>query len=330
MPFKLLTSHSQRAIVLLALGLTLLYNLTFFSKLFYFALEEDNYFIAISAPFVLALIFICVLNFILLLPSKTLFKILFVALIFIGALSSYFIDSFGAIIDANMYTNIFQTDSGEIRDLLTPKLLLYVGAATLISLWVLFKAPIRFESFTQEFAQKALVLIVSLLIVMGVYMNFGKSYSSFFRNHNELKMYINPYYPIASFVKFAYSKIKPKPIFTAIAMDATRPIHEKKKLVVFILGETARARNFALFGYARPTNPLLSKRDDIVFLNNFCLVWDGQRRSQCRVCSPNLAEPIGAKRKSRMKISWMFLPKQACASSGETTIQEATKKLPNA
>lgn len=54
----------------------------------------------------------------------------------------------------------------------------------------------------------------------------------------------------------------------AIAMDASRLNTEKKKLVVFIVGETARAQNFALSGYEVPTNPLLSKRDDIVFLNN--------------------------------------------------------------
>jgi len=269
MLFSFFKSQSQRAIFMTALGIALFCNITFFSKLFHYAVNEHNYFLALSAPFILMLMLIAILNTLLLFTSKKFFRLSLVVLIFAGILGSYFIDSFGAIIDANMYTNMFQTDSTEILDLLTPKLLLYVGAATLISLWVLFKAPIRFESFTQEFAQKALVLIVSLLMVLGVYMNFGKSYSSFFRNHNELKMYINPYYPIASFVKFAYSKIKPKPVFSTIAMDATRPIHEKKKLVVFILGETARARNFALFGYDRPTNPLLSKRDDIVFLDNF-------------------------------------------------------------
>ena len=107
MPFKLLASHSQRAIMLLALGLTLFYNITFFSKLFHFALDEDNYFMAISAPFVLTLIFICVLNLLLLLPSKIVFKILFVALIIIGALSSYFIDTFGTIIDTIMFMGYF-------------------------------------------------------------------------------------------------------------------------------------------------------------------------------------------------------------------------------
>ncbi|ATB70581.1 phosphoethanolamine transferase EptA [Sulfurospirillum diekertiae] len=269
MPFKLLASHSQRAIALLALGIVAFYNITFFSKLFHFAINEENYLIALSSPFILMLMLVCILNVLLLLTHKTLFKVMLVTLIFAGALSSYFIDTFGTIIDTNMYTNMMQTDSAEILDLFTTKLFIYLGCASLLSFWVLFKAPFAFSSYTKEFIQKAFVALLSFLIIAGLYMSLSKSYSTFFRNHNELKMYINPAYPIASFVKFVYAKLKPKPTFMAIAMDATRQSSEKKKLVVFVLGETARARNFQLNGYDVPTNPLLSKRDDIVNLPNF-------------------------------------------------------------
>lgn len=269
MLLSLFTSQSQRIIFLVALGIATLCNITFFSKLFHYALSEQNYFLAVSAPFILTLILIGVLNILLLFTHKTLFKLTVVLLMFTGALSGYFMDTFGTIIDANMYTNAMQTDSAEVLDLLTPKLFFYLGCASFIAFWVLFRAHISFSSYTKELGQKAFVALVSLTLITGLYMSLSKSYSSFFRNHHELKMYLNPYYPIASFVKFAYAKIKPKPEFMAIAMDASRVSSEKKKLVVFILGETARAQNFSLSGYNVPTNPLLSKRNDIVFLNNF-------------------------------------------------------------
>lgn len=101
MPLHLWASHSQRAIIALAFGIMAFYNITFFSKLFTFALNEDNYLIALSAPFILMLMLICLLNFLLLLTHKTLFKVIIVTLIFAGALGSYFIDTFGTIIDAN-------------------------------------------------------------------------------------------------------------------------------------------------------------------------------------------------------------------------------------
>lgn len=269
MPFKLFASHSQRTILLLSLGMVSLYNITFFSKIFTYAMEEKNYFIAFSAPFILMLMFICILNFLLLLTHKKFFRIFVSILIVVGAMSSYFIDTFGTVIDKNMFVNVMQTDSAEVLDLFTPKLIIYLSCASLLSFWILFKAPISFSSYAKEFAQKALVGVLSLLIIAGLYMMVSKSYSSFFRNHHELKMYLNPAYPIASFSKFVYAKFKPKPEFRAIATDATRQNNEKKKLVVFVLGETARAQNFSLGGYNVPTNPLLSKRDDIVYLPNF-------------------------------------------------------------
>lgn len=269
MLISLFASHTQRAIVLLSLGMVSLYNISFFSKIFTFALAEKNYFIALSAPFILMLMFMCILNFLLLITHRTVFRIFVSLLIVVGAMSSYFIDTFGTIIDKNMFINVMQTDSAEVLDLFTPKLLIYLSCATLLSFWILFKAPLSFSSYAKEFAQKALVGVILLLMLAGLYMSVSKSYSSFFRNHHELKMYLNPAYPIASFSKFIYAKFKPKPEFKAIATDATRQSSEKKKLVVFILGETARAQNFSLGAYDVPTNPLLAKRDDIVYLPNF-------------------------------------------------------------
>jgi len=269
MLLSLVRSQSQRTIIWIALGIVLLCNMTFFSKLFHYSMSEHNYFLAFSSPFILLLLCICVLNFLLLMTYKILFKTMLVFLIFSGALSGYFMDTFGTIIDTNMYTNAMQTDSAEVLDLLTPKLFLYLGCAALLSFWLLFKTPISFSSYGREVVQKAFVAVFSLALIAGLYMSISKSYSSFFRNHHELKMYLNPYYPIASFAKFAYAKIQPKPEFMAIATDATRTSSEKKKLVVFILGETARAQNFSLSGYEVQTNPLLSNRNDIVFLKNF-------------------------------------------------------------
>ncbi|MGV8455657.1 sulfatase-like hydrolase/transferase, partial [Pseudomonas aeruginosa] len=40
---------------------------------------------------------------------------------------------------------------------------------------------------------------------------------------------------------------------------------QKKSLLVFVVGETARADHFSLNGYARETNPELSKQDIVNF-----------------------------------------------------------------
>jgi lipid A ethanolaminephosphotransferase len=51
-------------------------------------------------------------------------------------------------------------------------------------------------------------------------------------------------------------------------MDAKRVVsaaNQKPVLVVFVLGETARAANFSLGGYPRPTNPALSRVKDLIY-----------------------------------------------------------------
>lgn len=269
MLLTLARSHSQRAIVLLALSMVLFFNVTFFTKLFSFASAEKNYFLLISSPFILFLILVCVLNILFLVTHRTVFRLLIVVLLFASVLSSYFIDTFGTILDQNMFVNVSQTDPHEVFDLITTKLLIYLGLTIIASYWILFKAKLTFAPYPKEVMQRAFVFVVSLLAIAGLYMGVSKSYSSFFRNHHELKMYLNPYYPLASLGKFVYKEIKPKPTLKAIATDASRQSEARKKLVVFIVGETARAQNFALDGYDVPTNPLLSKRNDIVSFTNF-------------------------------------------------------------
>jgi lipid A ethanolaminephosphotransferase len=262
-------SHSQRAIAMLALSIVLFFNVTFFAKLFSYAVNEKNYFLLISSPLILFLLLFCILNILFLLTHKMLFRALIVVLLFSSVLSSYFIDTFGTVLDQNMFINASQTDLREVLDLITPKLLIYLGLSSILSYWILFKAKLSFYSYPKEFLQKSLVIVASFILCVGVYMGVSKNYSSFFRNHHELKLYLNPYYPLASLGKFIYKEIKPKPTLKAIAADASRPSEARKKLVVFIVGETARAQNFALDGYDVPTDPLLAKRSDIVSFSNF-------------------------------------------------------------
>ena len=58
---------------------------------------------------------------------------------------------------------------------------------------------------------------------------------------------------------------KPQPL-QQIGLDAkqTAAAHAKPRVLVLVVGETARADHFALNGYPRPTTPELAARTDIV------------------------------------------------------------------
>ncbi|MDK9693493.1 MAG: phosphoethanolamine--lipid A transferase, partial [Sulfurimonas sp.] len=129
---------------------------------------------------------------------------------------------------------------------------------------------VEYKTYKMEILSKSAVIVSSLLLVALSYMLLGKYYSAFFRNHGELRYYLNPSYPVYSFAKYVKKEFaKPQEIIP-IARDAK--IVEsgvKKRLFVFVVGETARAHNFSLNGYEHDTNPLLEVQGNIVNLENF-------------------------------------------------------------
>ena len=64
-------------------------------------------------------------------------------LIIIGGMSAYFVNSLGVSITPDQIQNMMQTDGNEVRDLLSWRLVLWIGAMVVLPLVVLFKVKIR-------------------------------------------------------------------------------------------------------------------------------------------------------------------------------------------
>ena len=266
---KVLLIDSQKVIFLIAAYLTLFANFLFFRKLYDFAALEGNHPVIITAPFVLFLLLILVLNMVLLITHRYSFKAILFVLIAVSGLSSYFMNTFSTIIDKDMITNVFQTDSAEAFDLITFKLLVYLVLFCLLPILFLAKHKIEYKNYQSEILNKILMIFITLLITAASYMLLSKNYSSFFRNHNELRCYLNPSYPVYSFAKYLKREFQAPKIIKPIADDAHIKQTKKKKLFVFVVGETARAENFSLNGYDHETNPLLEAQNEIVNLPKF-------------------------------------------------------------
>lgn len=243
-------------------------NYAFFSRVFGFAWQEENYVVLTTTPLVLFFLFMFIFNILFLLTNKFLYKLILSILIFVFATSGYFMNTFGTIIDKNMIFNVVQTDPNEAFDLITFKLLMYIFCLGIFPILLLLKMKISFTSYKNEIINKLIVAAISFIFVVFSYFLLSKQYSPFFRNHGDLRFYINPTYPIYSFGKFVSLQIKSKQEIISIGNDAQRKSFPKKRLVVMILGETARAQNFELNGYSKSTNPLLSHNSDIINLND--------------------------------------------------------------
>ena len=190
--------------------------------------------------------------------------------------SSYFMLTYGVVIDTSMLANVVQTDVREVRDLLSwPMLAAALIGVVLPGMW-LWQQPIRKVPARSLIGRQLGVGFLAFLVAMGVFWMSFQDIASLTRNHKQLRYMINPFnslYAVTLLTVGQAAQVN-KPL-QAIGEDAKLlkpPAGEAAApLVVLILGETARAANFGLGGYARDTTPQLRQlqaQGDLVYFSD--------------------------------------------------------------
>ncbi len=254
-------------VLLLTTGLFgLLYNRTFWTQvLAAYPLSEGNlaFVVAVAVAWFAVT---CLLLMVFDLPYvlKPVLVILFLS----AATSAYFMDTYGVVIDGSMLRNALLTDRQEVRDLLNLKFFAYVALlgvlpSVLVVLVRIRRAPTVLASLLARL-KLAGVLVAILTIAL---FTFNKDWASFLREHKPIRRYANPDYIVYSMVKFASAQLDlgagpVKPLGQDARIARTDP---RRRLIVMVVGEAARADHFSLNGYPRETNPLLAKESVISF-----------------------------------------------------------------
>lgn len=174
-----------------------------------------------------------------------------------SALTAYFVDTYGVGIDASQIQNMVQTDRHEVADLCSLDGLLNVLALCLPPLvWLWWRPTVR-TGLLRGLLHKAMALGLGLAVAGGVALAFYADYASIFRNHRELRLFVNPHnYVNGLRGHFRSQHMEPLPLLP-LGRDAHRPADpagSKPRLLVLVVGETARAESFSLNGYAKDTN----------------------------------------------------------------------------
>ena len=196
-----------------------------------------------------------------------------VLVVLMAALGTYFMFSYGIVIDASMLTNVLQTDVREAGDLLNWRLAATVLALAAPPLWWLLQRPVRPLGALRHVAHNGLLLLGAVVVLVASLLLVFQDFASTMRNHTQLRYLINP---LNSVYALGHIATKPLRIDTSTMLPLGRDAQlgasyagqTKPPLLVLVLGETARSANFGLNGYARPTTPLLSARSDLVSATN--------------------------------------------------------------
>lgn len=191
-------------------------------------------------------------------------------LLIAGAAAQYFMISYGIIIDRTMMQNIFETNLAESMALVTPQYIIWLLLTgilpALLALWIRIK-PASLTWLTV--GARLFSIMVSVITILLVATFFYKDYASLMRNNKELVKSLTPSNLILANISYYKHRAEANLPLVQIGLDAhQKPAAAnaaKKNLLILIVGETSRAGNFSLGGYARPTNPLLSKDNVIYF-----------------------------------------------------------------
>ena len=136
---------------------------------------------------------------------------------------------------------------------------------------LIWRWPVSYRPFFRGLLNKLLVIAACVLVIGASVGAFYSTYAPIFREEDKLTHFINPTNYIYAISKYTKQRLGIKKHFVVQAigedavMSAKAASREKKSLMVFVVGETARADHFSLNGYARETNPELSKLDILNF-----------------------------------------------------------------
>lgn len=198
------------------------------------------------------------------------FKILASVLLVIGGFSAYFVNSLGITITSDQVQNMMQTDAKEVHDLISPQFFTWVLALVIVPVFITLVLPIRPEAMRTVLGKKMLNIALSFIVMAGLLFVYFVDYAAIFREHRDLKGMLSPQNSIASTFSY-YHKKAPKQNLPLVKYGEDAHLVEKAsqgqlpKLMVLVVGETARAESFSLNGYGKNTNPELSQQNIINF-----------------------------------------------------------------
>ncbi|MFM8769373.1 MAG: phosphoethanolamine transferase, partial [Rubrivivax sp.] len=192
------------------------------------------------------------------------------ALLIVGtAFASHFMDRFGVFLDPSMLRNVLRTDAKEAGELFSWSLLPHLVWQAALPLLLMWRLRLKPRRWTRALLVRAGALLAALAVIVGAILAVFQPFSSLMRNQKDLRYLITPANVLWSIgsVLAADAKGAATPR-QAIGLDATpgptlaqrtRPL-----VLVFVVGETARAANWGLSGYPRQTTPQLAATPGLI------------------------------------------------------------------
>ncbi len=195
-------------------------------------------------------------------------RIVLSALIVLAALAGHYMAAYGIYIDADMVRNVLHTDWREASELAGVDALLPL-LASVPALLVVWRVRLRPRTWSRTLLAR--VAFLAGMVVVGVVgvLPSTQTLTAFLRNQREVRYLVTPANVLVSLAKVV-SEDPPGRTRTQLpigedAVQSPAATMRRPRLLVLVVGETARAANWGLNGYPRQTTPELATRDVLNF-----------------------------------------------------------------
>ena len=238
-----------------SIGTLLLYNIPFFRYVADNTNEDaGGKMLLLASLLVIMLVLNFMMTYLVMFVLRAVGRGLLAVLSVINATAVYFIYTYNVIIDATTIENVFNTRYSEASGFFSWSLWLFILACGVVpALFCLLQPVVRGKA-----RRLGLVCGGSLAVVLAVgALNIGQTL--WISQHDtELGGLLQPWsYLVNTGRVMSFSQDEQA---VEIKLPDGKITDREKTVVVLVIGESARKANFQLYGYARDTNPLLSKR----------------------------------------------------------------------
>lgn len=217
-------------------------------------------FVAMTA---LSMLLLCTLMY------RSTAKPVLTVLLLATAMAVHYMTRYTVYLDADMIRNILHTDTKESAELITFglfKTMFLFGAIPIALLW---RIRLTARPFKLALAVRAAWMVSSVLVACIAILLSFQNLSALMRNHKDVRFLITPGNYLVSLASVALAghrgQDQPRLVIGGDASIAGRAAEAKPRLLVIVVGETVRAQNWGLNGYARQTTPRLQRIAPINF-----------------------------------------------------------------
>ncbi|WP_434211935.1 phosphoethanolamine transferase [[Pseudomonas] boreopolis] len=188
-------------------------------------------------------------------------KPLLAAVVLLAAACSYYMGEYTVHIDDDMMRNILRTDLKEASELATWSFaghLLIYGLLPAVLLW---RLNIPRLPLLRSLARRAALIGLAVTVMVLSIVACSQQVFPLLRNHKDLRSLITPGNALVALGRVAFDRKQPaREARTPAGIDARvlREPHARPRLLVIVVGETVRAQNWGMNGYARQTTPKLA------------------------------------------------------------------------